>query len=450
MYFKSFFNKPLAQMSYLIGCQQTGEALLIDPLRDLDPYIYAAEAEQLTITKVTETHIHADFASGLRDVCRRLDAVPYVSAMGGEDWAYQGLPDSTVYLHSGDQIKVGKVELDILHTPGHTPESVSLLLTDRGGGSSIPMGIFTGDFLFVGDVGRPDLLEESAEMAGTANSGADDMYASLQRIKELPDHLQVWPGHGAGSACGKSLGAVPMTTLGYEKVNNWAFKLEEKEAFKEELLADQPEPPSYFSEMKVINKTAIPQAFDPRIHPLRGNELTDLIIDLRPKEVYQAGHIRGSINIPSDSSFSSYAGWFVDYGSELTLVGSKHEADEAARQLQQIGFDKVKGYLPEHLISEPVSSRTISSDDFLKLHAQQDLAILDVRNKTEWDEGHLQGARHKLFGKLLDESLPFDKNTSLFIHCESGVRSAIAIGALEKKGFSDVININGGYAALTA
>ncbi|MCC5890649.1 MAG: MBL fold metallo-hydrolase, partial [Alkalibacterium sp.] len=167
MYFKSFFDKPLAQMAYLVGCQQTGEAIIIDPLRELDEYIKAAEDEGLRITHAAETHIHADFASGLRDVHRKLGAKLYVSDLGGDDWKYQNMPDDTVYLTEGDTIEVGNVTLDVIFTPGHTPESISFLLTDKGGGSSVPMGIFTGDFLFVGDVGRPDLLEEAAKMEGT-------------------------------------------------------------------------------------------------------------------------------------------------------------------------------------------------------------------------------------------------------------------------------------------
>lgn len=448
MYFKAFFDKPLAQMAYLVGCQQTGEAIIIDPLRALDDYVKAAENEGLKITHAAETHIHADFASGLRDVHRKLGARLYVSDMGGEDWKYQNMPDETVYLTEGDTIEVGKVKLDVIFTPGHTPESISFLLTDKGGGSSVPMGLFTGDFLFVGDVGRPDLLEEAAKIQGTTDSGARDMFKSVQESKELADYLQIWPGHGAGSACGKSLGSVPMSTLGYERKNNWAYQINEEEAFKKELTTDQPEPPSYFSQMKKINKEYIPLAKDTRVYPLSGDKLTNLVIDLRPKEVYQSGHMEGTLNIPLNDNFSSYVGWFVNYNEELTFISSKEDADEASKQLQNIGYDRVKGYLPLEEAKMTSASLNIGTDEFLELYKKEALNILDVRSKAEWEEGHLKHAKHVLFGNLLEEDIPFETDEPLFIHCETGVRSGIALGALEKRGFKYVINIKEGYGPI--
>ncbi|MDZ7834755.1 MAG: MBL fold metallo-hydrolase [Alkalibacterium sp.] len=408
MYFKSFFDKQLAQMAYLVGCQQTGDAIIIDPLRDIEDYVKAAEAEGLRITKGAETHIHADFASGLRDVNRKLKAELFVSDMGDENWKYQNMPEDTVYLRDGDTIEVGNITLEVLYTPGHTPESLSFLLTDKGGGSTVPMGIFSGDFLFVGDVGRPDLLESAAQMKGTTESGALDMYRTVQKAKHLPDHLQIWPGHGAGSACGKSLGAVPVSTLGYEKENNWAFQLDDEETFKKELVKDQPEPPHYFAEMKKINKLDVPKATDTRIYPVAADELTGLTIDLRPKEVYQAGHLNGTLNIPMNDNFLSYAGWFLDYDKELTFIGSKETADEAAKQLQLIGYDKVRGYIdPRHSNTKTVSLN-IKAVEFIKMYRKKetDLNILDVRSRSEWDDSHLEGAERVLFGDLLVEEIP--------------------------------------------
>lgn len=447
MYFKSFFNKQLAQMAYLVGCQQTGEAIIIDPLRDIEGYVKAAEAEGLRITKGAETHIHADFASGLRDVNRKLKAELFVSDMGDENWKYQNMPEDTVYLRDGDTIEVGNIILEVLYTPGHTPESLSFLLTDKGGGSTVPMGIFSGDFLFVGDVGRPDLLESAAQMEGTTESGARDMYRSVQKAKYLPDHLQIWPGHGAGSACGKSLGAVPVSTLGYEKENNWAFQIEGETDFKKELVDEQPEPPRYFSEMKKINKKNVPLAVDTRVYPVSSNELTDLIIDLRPKEVYQDGHLYGTFNIPMNNNFLSYVGWYLDYSSALTLIGSKKEANEAAKQLQLIGYDKVKGYIDPGNADTKAVSLNIKAAEFIKMYRKKetDLNILDVRSRSEWEDSHLEGAERVLFGDLLAEEIPFDKNEPVFIHCQTGVRSGIALGALEKCGFTSIINISDGY-----
>lgn len=312
----------------------------------------------------------------------------------------------------------------------------------------MPMGIFTGDFLFVGDVGRPDLLEEAAKMEGTTDSGAKDMFKSVQKSKDLPDYLQIWPGHGAGSACGKSLGAVPVSTLGYEKKNNWAYQIEDEQAFKKELTTDQPEPPTYFSHMKKINKENIPLAKDTRVYPIASSQLTDLVIDLRPKEVFQSAHVKGTINIPMTDTFSSYVGWFVNYEEDLTFIGSKEDADEAAKQLQQIGYDRVKGYLPAEEIEDTVSSLTIETDEFIEIYKKKSPDILDVRSKSEWDEGHLDNTEQVLFGKLLEEDIPFDAEEPLFVHCETGVRSGIALGALEKRGFKHVINIKDGYEAL--
>ncbi len=248
MFFRSFFDEKLAQYSYMVGCQRTGEAIIVDPAREITPYLETAKKEGFTISAVTETHIHADFVSGARQLATELGAKLYLSDEGDENWKYLYTDGLDVELvKEGSIFKVGNVKFEVLHTPGHTPESISFVLTDIGGGSDVPMGIFTGDFVFVGDIGRPDLLEKAAGVAGTSESGARQMFQSLNKFKELPDYLVVWPGHGAGSACGKSLGAVPISTVGYEKENNWALKHTDEEAFVAELLEDQPEPPRYFA-----------------------------------------------------------------------------------------------------------------------------------------------------------------------------------------------------------
>lgn len=450
MFFKSFFDPQLAQFCYMVGCQKTGEAILIDPLRRLDDYIKAAEEEGLIITAATETHIHADYASGLRETGRRLGATLYVSDMGGEDWHYLDLPEGSVLLQNGDIISVGKVKLEVLHTPGHTPESLSFLLTDIGGGSDIPMGIFTGDFLFVGDVGRPDLLEEAAHMQGTTEIGAKEMFRSLQKMADYPEHLQIWPGHGAGSACGKSLGAVPMTTLGYEKHNNWAFQYDEETSFAEALTEDQPEPPTYFAQMKKINKVDSGAYVPYPVFPLQQAGPNDIVIDLRAKEMYQAGHIERTLNIPLNKKFLGYAGWFLDYARQVTFIGTKDEAEKAARQLQLIGFDQVRGYLDAGQIAADKLTETITAAAFVALRQEKDLQILDVRAQSEWDKGHLSDAKRVLLGKLMEDPLPFNRDETLYVHCQSGVRSAVAIGALEERGFKKIVNILGGYTAIEA
>jgi hydroxyacylglutathione hydrolase len=211
MILKRFYDEKLAQASYLLGCGATGEALVVDPNRDVQQYIDAAAAEDLRLTHVTETHIHADFVSGTNELAARTGARAYLSDEGGRDWSYAfaGAIDA-VLLRDGHEFRVGNIRVRVMHTPGHTPEHLSFVVTDTAGADQ-PMGVFTGDFVFVGDVGRPDLLEKAAGVTGTMEAGARQLFDSIQRIRTLPDFVQLWPGHGAGSACGKSLGAVPST-----------------------------------------------------------------------------------------------------------------------------------------------------------------------------------------------------------------------------------------------
>src|SRR6476620_12512130 len=220
MLLKRIYHDGLAQASYVIACDESRAALVVDPLRDVERYLSIAAEENLTITDVAETHIHADFVSGARDLARKAGARLHVSDMGGNDWKYGAIDDGTDLLHDGSAFDVGCVRIDVMHTPGHTPEHVVFLVTDTATADA-PIGAVTGDFIFVGDVGRPDLLEKAAGVAGTKEAAARDLFQSLQRFKSLPDYLQLWPGHGAGSACGKALGAMPSSTLGYEKLFKW-------------------------------------------------------------------------------------------------------------------------------------------------------------------------------------------------------------------------------------
>src|SRR5262245_25379750 len=254
MFVRRFFEPKLAQASYLIGCVVTGEALVIDPNRDVEPYVKAAEEQGARITHVTETHIHADYLSGSRELAARTGATLYLSDEGDKDWKYGFLSDpNTVPVRHGDRIKVGNVAVDVLHTPGHTPEHLTFLITD-GAAANEPIAAATGDFIFVGDVGRPDLLERAANISGTMEVSAHALYQSLRTFSDRPDWLQIWPGHGAGSACGKGISAIPHSTLGYEKRFNWAFQETSESDFVAHVLAGQPEPPAYFAMMKKLNK----------------------------------------------------------------------------------------------------------------------------------------------------------------------------------------------------
>ncbi|WP_341775993.1 persulfide dioxygenase-sulfurtransferase CstB [Staphylococcus hyicus] len=439
MFFKQFYNDHLSQASYLIGCQRTGEAMIIDPIRDLTQYVALAEQEGFKITKAAETHIHADYASGIREVANRLDAVIYVSKEGEESLGYRNMPEQTVFVGHQDTIRVGNIELKVLHTPGHTPESISFLLTDFGGGATVPMGLFSGDFLFVGDIGRPDLLEKAVQVAGSTEKGAKQMFESVQMIKAYPDYIQIWPGHGAGSPCGKALGAIPMSTLGYEKINNWAFQIEDETNFIETLTTDQPAPPKHFAEMKRINQWGT-QAFQPYRVYLENDKATPAF-DLRSKEAYHGGHTLGSINVPYNKNFINQIGWYLNYDQDIQLIGDYETIKQAIQTLQLIGFDRVKSYKAPtfEMVTTSIHSGDMSGEE---------TNVIDVRNDKEWAAGHLNRALHIPHGQLLETAIDLDKSAPLYVHCQSGVRSSIAVGILEQKGFHHIINVREGYQAM--
>ena len=436
MFFKQFYDNHLSQASYLVGCQRTGEAIIIDPVRDLTKYMEVADSEGFKITQAAETHIHADFASGIRDVQERLNANIYVSGEGDDQFSYKNMPEHTNFVKNQDIIQVGNIKLEVLHTPGHTPESISFLLTDEGGGSSVPMGLFSGDFIFVGDIGRPDLLEKSVQMEGTTEIGAKQMYQSIEGVKNLPDYIQIWPGHGAGSPCGKALGAIPMSTLGYEKINNWAFNVTDESKFVETLTSNQPAPPHHFAQMKKINQFGMNMYQPYDVFPSLDN--ARIAFDLRSKEAFHGGHTEGTINIPYNQNFINQIGWYLDYENSIDLIGDKSTVEQAAHTLQLIGFDNVAGY---RLPKSETLTQSIHSVDM----TGKEEYILDVRNEEEWNNGHLDQAVNIPHGKLLNENIPFNKEDKIYVHCQSGVRSSIAVGILENKGYENVVNIREGY-----
>ncbi|WP_411333888.1 MBL fold metallo-hydrolase [Metabacillus indicus] len=457
MFFRSFFDENLAQMSYFVGCQKTGEALIVDPARHISPYLETAAKEGFHISAVTETHIHADYVSGSRELAKKTGAKLFLSDEGDENWKYGFAEEfDHEFLKDGSVFTIGKIELKVLHTPGHTPESISYVLTDRGGGSDVPMGIFTGDFVFVGDIGRPDLLEKAAGVTGTAEAGAAAMYQSVQKFRELPDFMQIWPAHGAGSSCGKALGAVPVTTAGYEKKNNWAFKLDNKDDFIEELLKGQPEPPKYFALMKKVNKEGPDYLREADIQEMSAEELKKnsevQVIDTRPSDLFKEGHLPGSLNIPFGKTFANWAGWLLDYSREAVLVCESASVEQAKKMLESVGYDKTAAYIEPKGISEISDMETYEevtaaeAADLLKSNPE-DYAVIDVRNAAEWEQGHILEAKHMMLGtiqKRTDE-LPDDKK--LLVHCQSGVRSAIAMSVLQAEGYKDSINIIGGFSA---
>ncbi|MGA9227060.1 MAG: MBL fold metallo-hydrolase [Mesobacillus sp.] len=450
MYFKSFFDEQLAHMSYLIGCQRTGEAIVIDPARNIQPYFDVAKKEGFNISAATETHIHADYLSGARELAHHHGAKLYVSDEGDKDWKYQYVDQyEHELLTEGSTFKIGNIHFDVIHTPGHTPESISFLLTDKGGGANEPMGIFTGDFLFVGDVGRPDLLEKAAGVAGTSESGARQMFESLRKVEKLSDFLQVWPAHGAGSACGKSLGAVPMSTLGYEKKFNWAFQIKEEEKFIEELLAGQPEPPKYFAQMKKLNKTGpelLRKEETPKVS--LSDAANAVVVDTRPAKEFAAGHAEDTINIPYNKSFTNWSGWLLNYDQDIVLIAEQDQLADIKKSLQSIGLDQVTGYVvPTELSRDLEEYKNIPASNAKELMEDEDYFVIDVRNQSEWDSGHIPGGHHLMLGTLTDNLDEIPKDKKIIAHCQSGARSAIGTSLLLKNGFKDVLNLEGGFSA---
>ncbi len=454
MYFERIYEEGLAQASYLIGCQATKEAIVIDPKRDIDTYLEIARRKNFKITQVTETHIHADFLSGSRELARVTGATMLLSDEGGPDWQYQfehkGLKD-------GDTFMVGNIKFEVMHSPGHTPEHISFLLTDTPA-SSKPSMIFTGDFVFVGDVGRPDLLEAAAGIKGSRIVGAKQMFESLKRFKALPDYIQVWPGHGAGSACGKALGAVPGSTVGYEKIANWALQYDEEEPFVKALLEGQPEPPVYFAMMKKLNKVERPVLTQvPRIEEWTKERLQEAldanmtVIDTRSKMLFAYGHIPGTINIQNNNAFSNWAGWLLDYEEPVAVICGAHEIDEITRKLMRIGLDNLVGYFTDidGWIEEHPMQRLnhIEPSELETVLKKNNAVVVDVRGINEYNAGHIKDALHIQLGDLPHRLNELDKDKNIIMHCAGGDRSSTACSILQKHGFKKVTNLAGGYGA---
>lgn len=458
MLLKYFYNEKLAHASYLIGCQATGEAIVIDPARDITPYIESAKKEGVRIVAATETHIHADFVSGARELAANIGAILYLSDEGGEGWKYEFVDQyPSRKLKDGDKFNIGNIRIEVMHTPGHTPEHISFLVTDGGANAAAPMGIFTGDFVFVGDVGRPDLLEKAAGEQGTSDVLARQMFQSLQKFKKLPDFIQVLPAHGAGSACGKALGAVPSSTVGYEKMVNWALQYDNEDHFVEALLKGQPEAPKYFAMMKKFNKVGpalLSDVNQPVNTPMDAQLVLDwskqgIVVDTRPSKPFSERHIAGTLNIPFNKSFVNWAGWLLAYDAPIYLLTSNKHVSEVTMALQSIGLDKVAATMDPNVVDIPgvnvQSYDNVNCEVGREAIERGDVYVLDVRNANEWEEGHMPEAQHIMLGHLPDrvKNLPTDK--PILVHCKSGGRSAIAASILQANGNQKVVNLLGGY-----
>jgi hydroxyacylglutathione hydrolase len=398
-------------------------------------------------------------------LCERAGATAYLSGEGGPEWSYAWpakKPGGGAYPHQilrdGDEFEVGKVRMRAVHTPGHTPEHLSYLITDEGSGATEPMGIISGDFVFVGDVGRPDLLETAVGVRGSAERAARALHASVQRFRTLPEHLQVWPAHGAGSACGKALGAVPQSTVGYEnRFNPALLAASDPLRFVEHVLEGQVDPPLYFARMKRENREG-PRVLGslPRPTPLAGRDLASaaastVVFDTRPWTQFRQGALPGSIWSPVNNTFCTVAGSFIGPAEAIGLIIDPAQVEEAARCLVRIGLDDVRWWAAPAALAEhaafggtlaPTPETPITGD----WGRDSGVLVLDVRNHGEHAQGHIPGstniAHTRLAGRLDD--LPRDR--PIAVHCQGGTRSAQAVTLLRRHGFN-AFNLGGGFAA---
>lgn len=464
MFFRQIFDPELAQYAYILGCQRTGEALVIDPERDIDRYVQIAREEGLRIVAATETHIHADFLSGVRELGEQHQVKLYLSDEGDANWKYNWARDSDYNVHflkDNDEFMTGNIRIQALHTPGHTPEHMSFLITDVGGGANEPIGIVSGDFVFVGDLGRPDLLETAAGVTDAREPSARRLFESTKRFLALQDHVQVWPGHGAGSACGKALGAVPMSTVGYERKFNVALSFDTEDSFVGSILEGQPEPPLYFARMKDLNKNGVPILGElpaPKLFPIeelveRGTAEGAVIVDTRSDRAnFMAGHIPGSLYAPLGINFPMIVGSYVDPSTDIYLITDAADVDLAVRTLVRIGYENITGFAPPStMLTSELTKEVVPQIDFPDLGTEVDTnkwTLLDVRGAAEFDGAHIPGAMniaHTRLAARIDE-VPRDK--PVLTYCRSGNRAAAAAALLAREGF-EVTHVDGTFAYWT-
>ncbi|MBZ4190768.1 MULTISPECIES: MBL fold metallo-hydrolase [Bacteroidota] len=449
-FFERVYDETLSQASFVIGDLKTKEAIVVDPKRDIDTYLEIAKTNNLTITKVTETHIHADFLSGSRELAAATKAELLLSDEGGTDWQYQfqhtGLKDGSI-------ISIGQVELKVMHTPGHTPESITFLVSDTKVPAT-PQRAITGDFIFVGNVGRPDLLEKAAGQIGSQEQGARQLYASIQKFSKLPDELEIWAGHGAGSFCGKSLSTIPHSTLKEEKQNSKAFQFKNDEnGFVKYILDGQPAPPKYFAVMKQLNKAERPLLIQVPIYPKLDakafrQSIDDnlLIIDTRNKEVVAKGNIPNSLHIENGKSISTWLGSLADYQQQLVLITEESKTEDLTRKLMRIGMDNIYGFVTDldNMNIKLEQSDLVSAEELEKHIGKNDIQIIDVRSDSEYESGHIKGVNHIVLTSLENNLDKINTDKPVIVHCQSGLRAAMAYSLLKRKGIKNLRMYLGG------
>lgn len=452
MYFKQFYLGCLAHASYLIG--SNGEAVVVDPQRDVDQYIEEAAAQDLKIKYVIETHLHADFVSGHRELADRTGAEIVFGKQAGAAFSHRAVKD-------GDELTIGSVRLRVMETPGHTPESICLLVTEPDASDAVPK-LLTGDTLFIGDVGRPDL---AGGKGYTSRDMASMMYDSLhEKILPLPDEVEVYPAHGAGSMCGKNLSKETSSTIGQQRKFNYALQPMTKEEFVRMMTADLPEAPQYFPKDAEINRTgAVPLAQLPALTALSPAQVQKfaedgcVILDVRSASDFGAGHLPGSINIGLGGQFASWAGTLISIAAPVFIVSeSEAKANEAQVRLARVGLENVKGFLSGGVDAWQAAGFKLEtlpqiSVGRLKemIETRSDLQVIDVRRPPEYQSGHAPRAVTAPLGHL-QESLPdldLDPKRTTAVICAGGYRSSAATSILQSCGFEDLMNVTGGTTA---
>lgn len=456
MLLERIYDEDLAQASYIIGCQASGEAVVVDPRRDVDVYVELAERKGLRIVAVTETHIHADYLSGTRELFARTGATMFVSDEGGPDWTYGSGFERAVRMKDGHRIRIGNVTVEAVHTPGHTPEHLSFLVTD-GAQAEEPGFMLTGDFVFVGDLGRPDLLDEAAGGVDTRFQGAKDLFASLRdRFLTLPDYVQVLPAHGAGSACGKALGANPASTVGYERAFSWwstYLRNDDEQGFIDDLLGGQPDAHAYFARMKTENRVG-PALLEGtgELREYTAEELTAaleadeaIFVDSRDHHAVHEGTVPRSLNVPGVAKAASYGAWVYDPQTEqrplVLLAADAEEAGELRDHLVRVGIDRVAGYVTSLDGLELVEPKLVSPD---ALGDFPHVLLLDVRGRNEHADGSIPGSEPLSGGRALWHTDELPAEGTIVTYCQSGVRNSVVASALRREGF-DVVELDGSY-----
>jgi len=445
MYFEQFYLGCLAHASYMIGSE--GQAVVVDPQRDVDIYLKAAQEHGLEIRHIFETHLHADFVSGHKELAARTRATIYVGAQAGAAYSHVDVRD-------GFQLRVGKLKVEVLETPGHTPESICLVLTDEEK-SPRPWAVLTGDTLFLGDVGRPDLSKQH-----TPQQLAGMLYDSLHnKLMSLADEVAVYPAHGAGSLCGKNMRAERSSTIGTERLTNYALQIKTREAFVKELTANLPVRPEYFLRDAEINREGAGALSDlPPLPAVPAPELKSLIasggiaLDVRPGDSFAEGHVPGSINIALSGQFATWAGTLLGLTAQPVLIAtSVEQVAEARMRLARVGIEGARGYLEGGIGGWKQSGfnlAALSQISAQDLHQRlPSLRVLDVRRAPEWQAGHIAGAAWAPLDHF-NAALPdLDREAPFAVHCKSGYRSMIACSLLERAGYRNPINVKGGFDA---